>query len=82
MKREDGAMATTSAHDTYVELLFDKVRDDRFPSGELLDRIEAALTTRAQAEEYLQMLVGKVEECRYPSHQLLDRIERLAARIG
>jgi hypothetical protein len=75
-------MATTSARDTYVELLFDKVRDDQYPSGELLDRIEAALATREHAAEYLELLVSKVESCRYPSHQLLDRIERLAARIG
>ena len=75
-------MATTSARDTYVELLFDKVRDDQYPSGELLDRIEAALATREHAEEYLELLVSKIESCRYPSHQLLNRVERLAARIG
>jgi len=75
-------MATTSARETYVELLFDKVRDDQYPSGELLDRIEAALATREHAAEYLELLVSKVESSRYPSHQLLDRIERLAARIG
>jgi hypothetical protein len=75
-------MATTSARETYVELLFDKVRDDQYPSGELLDRIEAALATREHAAEYLDLLVSKVDSCRYPSHQLLDRIERLAARIG
>jgi hypothetical protein len=75
-------MATTSVRDKYVELLFDKVREDQYPSGELLDRIEAALATRSQAEEYLAILVEKVEDSRYPSHQLLDRIERLARRAG
>ena len=75
-------MATTSARETYVELLFDKVRDDQYPSGELLDRIEGALATREQAAEYLDLLVQRVDDSRYPSHQLLDRIERLAARIG
>jgi hypothetical protein len=75
-------MATTSARDVYVELLFDKVREDQYPSGELLDRIESSLATRGHAQEYLQLLVEKVEDSRYPSHQLLDRIERLAQRIG
>ena len=70
-------MATTSARERYVELLFDKVREDRYPSGELLDRIEAAVATREHAAEYLDLLISKVESCRYPSHQLLDRIERL-----
>jgi hypothetical protein len=71
-------MATKSARDVYVELLFDKVREDQYPSGELLDRIEGALASREHAAEYLDLLVSKVESCRYPSHQLLDRIERLA----
>ena len=75
-------MATTSASDKYMELLFDKVREDQYMSGEMLDRIEAALATRSQAAEYLELLVSRVENCRYPSHQLLDRIERLAARMG
>jgi hypothetical protein len=75
-------MATTSARDIYIELLFDKVRDDQYPSGELLDRIEAALPDRERAHEYLEILVGKIEDSRYPSHQLLDRVERLARTIG
>jgi hypothetical protein len=74
-------MATTSAQDVYVELLFDKVREDQYPSGELLDRIERSLATREQASEYLELLVGKVDATQYPSHQLLDRIERLARRM-
>jgi hypothetical protein len=75
-------MATASAQDRYLELLFDKVREDQYPSGELLDRIEAAIKSREQAGEYLDLLVSKVDDTRYPSHQLLDRIERLARRIG
>ena len=75
-------MATASAQDRYIELLFDKVREDQYPSGELLDRIEAAIKSRQQAGEYLDLLVSKVDDSRYPSHQLLDRIERLARRIG
>ena len=73
-------MATTSARERYVELLFDKVREDRYPSGDLLDRIEAAVTTREHAAEYLDLLIDKVESTRYPSHQLLDRIERLGRK--
>ena len=75
-------MATTSATDTYIELLFDRMRDDQYPSGELLDRIEAALPDRERAQEYFEILVSKVEDSRYPSHQLLDRVERLAQQLG
>ena len=74
-------MAGTSASDIYIELLFDKVRNDQYPSGELLDRIEAALDAD-HAEEYLELLVSKIEDSHYPSHQLLDRVERLANRMG
>jgi hypothetical protein len=75
-------MATRSASDTYIELLFDKVREDQYPSGELLDRIEAALPDRERAQEYLELLVSKIEDTHYPSHQLLDRVERLSHRLG
>ena len=75
-------MATQSAGDIYIELLFDKVRDDQYPSGELLDRIEGALPDRERAQEYLEILVSKIDDSRYPSHQLLDRVERLARRMG
>ena len=74
-------MATTSAQDVYVELLFDKVRQDQYPSGEMLDRIERSLTSKEHLSEYLEILISKVDESHYPSHQLLDRIERLARRM-
>jgi hypothetical protein len=74
-------VATTSAHDAYVELLFDKVREDQYPSGELLNRIERSLASQEHATEYLKILVEKIDETRYPSHQLLDRLERLSRRM-
>ena len=75
-------MATTSPHDAYVELLLEKVRDDKYPSSDLMDRIEGALTGREQAGAYLEVLMEKVGESRYPSKQLLDRIQRVSARVS
>ena len=72
-------MAGAAAHERYVEVLLEKVREDRFPSGSLMDRIEAGITTREQAQEYFDLLMDRVEDSRYPSGQLLDRIERIAA---
>jgi hypothetical protein len=74
-------MDIASAHAAYMELLMDKVREDRYPSGELMDRIEAGMASREQAEEYLEVLMEKAGESRYPSKQMLDRIERLAPPI-
>jgi hypothetical protein len=68
-------MPITENHDRYMRALFDKINQDRFPSGELMDRIEILLD-REHVDEYLDLLFQKVEECRYPSKQILDRISR------
>jgi vacuolar-type H+-ATPase subunit C/Vma6 len=68
-------MPITEAHDRYLQVLFDKIRQDKYPSGEMMDRIEIVLD-REHVDEYLDLLFEKVEECRYPSKQLLDRIVR------
>jgi hypothetical protein len=66
------------ANERYVEYVLERVRGDRYPSGQLMDRIEAALASREQVEEYLDVLFEKLEDSRYPSKQLLDRVARLA----
>jgi hypothetical protein len=71
----------SKAHELYVQMLIDKVREDRFPSGELMDRIESQLTTSDQAQEYFGLLMEKVTDSRYPSKQMLDRIERLSPPV-
>jgi hypothetical protein len=63
------------------EILMRQIRDVRYPSTEVMDRIERTLTTREQLEEYMGILFDRVEECQYPSKQLLDRLERLAPLI-
>ena len=70
-------MPITQAHERYIEILFDKIAQDKYPSGELMDRIESVLD-REHVDEYLELLFQKVEECRYPSKQMLDRIVRFA----
>jgi hypothetical protein len=65
----------------YVMMLMEKVAQDRFPSGEHMNRIEASLATREQLETYLELLLEKVEGLRYPSLQMLDRIQRLAMML-
>jgi hypothetical protein len=66
----------------YVEILMEKVRADRYPSGDLMDRIEAKIQTREQAEGYLELLFEKIEGSRYPSKELLDRIGRVSSAVG
>lgn len=68
-------MPTTQ--ERYYEMLMERVRDDRYPSHQLLDRIEACFWTPQQLHEYVEMLVDKADESWYMSQQLLDRIQRL-----
>ena len=67
-----------SAQERYYGLVLEKVAADRYPSGELMDRLEAAVASREQLEEYLDVLLEKIEDDHYPSKQMLDRVHRLA----
>jgi hypothetical protein len=63
----------------YYEMLMERVRTDRYPSHQLLDRIEASFWSSDQLTEYIDMLLDKADESWYPSHELLNRIQRLLA---
>ena len=64
-------------YERYFELIREKVAEDRYPSSQLMDRLEAAITSQEQLEEYLDTLFEKIENDHYPSLQMLDRVERL-----
>jgi len=68
-------MAT--AQERYFEMLMERVREDRYPSPQLLDRIEASFWKSEQVTEYVDFLIEKTDASWYPSKQLLDRIQRL-----
>ena len=68
-------MPITKAHDRYMRILLERIEESRYPSGELMDRVEILLD-RAHVDDYLEILFKKVENDRYPSKQLLDRIAR------
>lgn len=74
-------MPITKAHDRYMRVLLERIEESRYPSGELMDRVEILLD-RDHVDDYLEVLFQKVEADRYPSKQLLDRIARwtLSAR--
>ncbi len=70
-------MATSQ--ERLYEMLMERVRDDRYPSHQLLDRIEASLWNTEQVVEYVDMLLEKIDASWYPSGQLLDRVQRMMA---
>jgi hypothetical protein len=68
-----------TGQERYHEMLMERVRNDRYPSHQLLDRIEATFWTPEQMVAYVEMLLDKADASWYPSHQLLDRIQRMLA---
>lgn len=73
-------MATSQ--ERYFELLMERVSEDRFPSHQLLDRIEAGFWTPEQIVAYVEMLLDKIDDSWYPSGQLLDRIQRMLTIVA
>jgi hypothetical protein len=71
-------MATVQQH--YFDVLMHRVRNDRYPSHQMMDRIEIALATSDQVAEYVDALISKVDETWYPSWDMLDRIQRMLER--
>ena len=75
-------MADATAQQRYFDGLMQRIREDRYPSHELLDRIEASFSTSEQVVAYGNLLVDKMEESWYPSKQVMDRIQRLLAHTA
>lgn len=67
---------------SYLDVLMERVRTDRYPSHQLLDRIEAALWSPDQVIEYVDMLIEKIDETWYPSGQMLNRVQRMLAMVA
>lgn len=66
-----------SAQERYVMMLMERIRQARYPSHQLMDRVEAAFWTTEQVEEYVDLLLEKADESWYPSGQILSRIHRM-----
>ena len=79
-------MATTQqqqpTQQRYLDFLMERVRTDRYPSPQLLDRIEMALWTAAQVGDYVDMLLEKLDETWYPSGQMMNRVQRMLAMVA
>ncbi len=67
---------------SYIDILMERCRTDRYPSHQLLDRIEASIFTNQQIADYVEMLIEKCDETWYPSHQMLARIERMLQLVA
>jgi hypothetical protein len=70
-------MNADELRDHYMEAVLDRITSTRYPSGELMDRVEFLAHKPEYAEKLLEYLIASVDRTRYPSHQLMDRIERI-----
>jgi hypothetical protein len=66
----------------YLDFLMERIRSDRYPSPQLLDRVEMAMWTPQQVSDYVDMLLEKLDETWYPSGQLLNRVQRMLAMVA
>lgn len=65
-----------------AEMLLEKIKDDRFPSVTMMQRVEAVIGQDAEAmSDYAEVLLDKVKDTRFPSTEMLNRLDRLAAQM-
>lgn len=70
-------MATSDLRDDLHHSLLEKIRESRYPSIELMNRLEASLRDLDNAREYAEVLREKIDADDYPSLQLIDRLTRM-----
>ena len=70
-------MNVDKLRDAYMETVLERITSVRYPSLELMDRVEYLAHKREYAEQFVAYLIDSVERVQYPSHQIMDRIERI-----
>jgi hypothetical protein len=71
-----------SLQERYYDQLMERIRRDRYPSSQLLDRVESSLWSTEQVVEYVDVLLDKIDESWYPSSQLMDRVNRMLYQVA
>jgi hypothetical protein len=66
-----------SVREQVLDLLLEKVENDRYPSPAMLDDIEKLLTPWRR-EDYADVLIEKIRRDRYPSRTLIARLVRIS----
>jgi hypothetical protein len=75
-------LAVNSAHERYLQMLYQRAGERRYPSHRILERIESGITDRQDAERYVSILLDQAEAQRYPSLHMIDRARRMVARMA
>lgn len=75
-------MPVNRSHQRYLDILFTRAQAGRYPSHQILGRIEAAITDRETAERYVDLLMDEAERQRFPSLLMLDRARNVVTRLA
>jgi hypothetical protein len=78
---EEANVPVNRSHQRYVDYLFMQARANRYPSHQILKRIEGAISDGETAERYVDLLMEEAETQRYPSLEMLDRANRIVTRM-
>jgi hypothetical protein len=65
--------------DQLVDVLMDKMRNDPYPSVDVMDSLEVLLDP-LELDDYAQLLLERVRRDRYPSWPIIYRLHNLAGR--
>jgi hypothetical protein len=68
-----GTSPTDEIRSLMYRMLLDKVRNDHFPSGTMMDMIESCSDDRIR-QEYMQELIDKVSDDSFPSITMIRRV--------
>jgi len=75
--RQETALGELRVRDEVLDLLLEKIANDRYPSTTMLDDVERLLTPW-RIQDYAQVLLDKVRQDRFPSRAMVERLVRLS----
>ena len=75
--RQETALGELRVRDEVLDLLLEKIANDRYPSTTMLDDVESLLTPW-RIQDYAQVLLDKVRQDRFPSRSMVQRLLRLS----
>jgi hypothetical protein len=68
-----GTSPTDELRSLMYRMLLDKLRNDRYPSGTMMDMLEGCSDDRIR-QEYMQELIDKVSDDSFPSITMIRRV--------
>ena len=75
--RQETALGELNVREEVLDMLLEKIANDRYPSTEMLEDVERLLTPW-RIQDYAEVLMEKVRRDRFPSRSMIQRLIRLS----